>query len=152
MAITTCNMKLIPNPMRTPVELALFTRIPSKNTPPKLPMISPSTFWNWSQSDLISIVAIRNANSMPTMPMIRVACLAILSWFFPLLHPNLKWISVAYAVAAEFMLLLKLLIAAAKMAAINSPARPEGSWDMMYHGKIASLLSNVGFSSPGNDW
>ena len=42
--------------------------------------------------------------------------------------------------AAEFILPLKVDIAAAKMPEISSPTIPTGNWVKIYHGKMASPL------------
>ena len=51
--------------------------------------------------------------------------------------------------AAAFILELKLLIAAAKIAAINIPDTPLGSWLTINHGKMASLVIKLLFNSLG---
>ena len=57
--------------------------------------------------------------------------------------------SATYDAAAAFILELKLLIAAAKIAAINIPDTPLGSWLTINHGKMASLVIKLLFNSLG---
>ena len=127
-------------PISTPFEFGLFVSIPSKNTPPRLPITNPSIRWNSSQSDFTSMVAMKKAKSIPVKPIIKVARRARFNRLTFLFHLNLKCISLAYAVAAEFMLLLKLLIAAANIPAIKRPEIPDGNFVAIYQGNIASLF------------
>ena len=57
--------------------------------------------------------------------------------------------SVTKAVAAEFMLLLSVDMAAANRPAMISPSTPDGSWVLIYHGRMASLSRTAMLSSAG---
>ena len=120
-----------------------------KNSPPK-PLVSrPKASLKKSRNDWMSHVAMSRARSRPIIPLTTEAQRATTTSCESVVRRKRFQKSMEKAVATLLMLLDMVLMVAAKMAAIKTPAMPAGIWLIMKKGKMASDCPMVTSSSVG---